>query len=66
MALAHRQRLTGYDATYLELAAREVLPLATLDTALGAAAVAEGVVLLGGAVGRVRHPSVVLRRQSSI
>ena len=47
MALARKQRLTNYEAAYLELARRERLPLATLDSALEKAAVAEGVALLG-------------------
>jgi predicted nucleic acid-binding protein len=47
MALARRHRLTVYDAAYLELALRQVLPLATLDAALIDAARAEGVPLLG-------------------
>jgi predicted nucleic acid-binding protein len=47
MALARRHRLTVYDAAYLELALREVVPLATLDQALAAAAQAEGVSLVG-------------------
>jgi predicted nucleic acid-binding protein len=41
-ALARAHRLTMYDATYLEIALRRGLPLATLDKALGRAAVAEG------------------------
>jgi predicted nucleic acid-binding protein len=41
--LARRHQLSVYDATYLELAMRERLPLATLDTALNAAADREGV-----------------------
>ena len=45
--LAHRHRLTIYDATYLELALRTSSPLATLDLELRAAATAEGVPLLG-------------------
>jgi predicted nucleic acid-binding protein len=45
--LAHRHRLTLYDAAYLELAQRRRLPLATLDSDLRAAAMAEGVPLLG-------------------
>lgn len=45
--LAERHRLTVYDATYLELALRRSLPLATLDEDLRAAAGAEGVPLLG-------------------
>jgi len=39
--------LTAYDATYLELAIRLELPLATLDAKLGAAAKRAGVKLLG-------------------
>ena len=46
-ALAARQRLTLYDAAYLELARRRCLPLATLDNELRAAATAEGVAVLG-------------------
>lgn len=46
-ALASRHRLTTYDATYLELAIRLALPLATLDRRMRAAASAEGVPLLG-------------------
>jgi predicted nucleic acid-binding protein len=45
--LAARHSLTLYDAAYLELARRADLPLATLDTELRAAAIAEGVPLLG-------------------
>ena len=45
--LAERHDLTVYDATHLELAMRRNLPLATLDTALRAAATREGVSLLG-------------------
>jgi predicted nucleic acid-binding protein len=36
--LADRFQLTPYDAAYLELAQRRMLPLATLDKALGAGA----------------------------
>jgi predicted nucleic acid-binding protein len=46
--LAHRHRLTFYDAAYLELAQRERIELATLDAALARAAAAEGVGLVGG------------------
>jgi predicted nucleic acid-binding protein len=45
--LAERHRLTLYDATYLELALRRGLPLATLDQDLRAAANAENVPMLG-------------------
>ena len=45
--LAERRGLTVYDAAYLELAMRRGLPLATLDEELRAAAVSEGVQLLG-------------------
>jgi predicted nucleic acid-binding protein len=47
LGLARRHRLSVYDAAYLELAARRGLPLATLDAALGDAAQAEGVPLVG-------------------
>ena len=45
--LAIRHRLTLYDATYLELARRRSLPLATLDQDLRTAAAAEDIVLIG-------------------
>ncbi len=44
--LAELHRLTAYDASYLELARRRRLPLATLDAALARAATAEGVATL--------------------
>jgi predicted nucleic acid-binding protein len=47
--LADRYALTLYDATYLDLAWRRSLPLATLDQALRTAATALGLVLLGAA-----------------
>jgi predicted nucleic acid-binding protein len=47
IALSDRHGLTAYDASYLELAIRRRLPLATLDKELRAAAEAEGVALLG-------------------
>jgi predicted nucleic acid-binding protein len=50
--LAERHSLTVYDAAYLELAQRRGLPLATLDTELRRAAIAEGVNLLGKALGQ--------------
>ena len=45
--LAHRHRLTVYDAIYLECAMRNRLPLATLDRELREAAAREGVSTLG-------------------
>ncbi len=45
ITLAVQHTLTFYDATYLELALRTKLPLATLDDALRKGATAEGVVL---------------------
>jgi predicted nucleic acid-binding protein len=45
--LADLYGLTVYDASYLELAQRRRLPLATLDTALQRAAEAAGVEILG-------------------
>jgi predicted nucleic acid-binding protein len=47
LELADLHRLTVYDATYLELALRLSLPLATLDDDLRQAAQQEGVALLG-------------------
>jgi predicted nucleic acid-binding protein len=44
--LAQASALTAYDASYLDLALREELPLATLDTALARAARGAGVTLL--------------------
>ena len=43
LALAERHDLSVYDATYLELALRMKLPLATLDRALAEAAKANGI-----------------------
>jgi predicted nucleic acid-binding protein len=43
LSLAREQRLSSYDAAYLELALRLGLPLATQDRALAAAAAALGV-----------------------
>ncbi len=48
VALADHQRLTVYDAAYLELAIRRDPPLATLDRKLAVAARAEGVEVNGG------------------
>ena len=47
LKLADRHQLSVYDATYLELALRLSLPLATLDRELRLAAQAEGLPLLG-------------------
>ncbi len=47
LQLARTHRLTVYDATYLELAQRENLPLATLDADLRKAAARESVPLVG-------------------
>jgi len=44
--LMRTQRLPAYDATYLELAVRRALPLASNDRALRKAALAVGVPLL--------------------
>ena len=48
LALARTQRLSVYDASYLALALREGVALATLDQGLGAAARAVGVGLVEG------------------
>jgi predicted nucleic acid-binding protein len=47
LSLADKHHLTVYDATYLELALRLALPLATLDEDLRAAAQQENIPLLG-------------------
>ena len=47
LRLADRFGLTVYDATYLELAHRHELPLATLDSALRVAGVGLGITMLG-------------------
>jgi predicted nucleic acid-binding protein len=47
LRLARQYRLSAYDAAYLEIAQRQVVPLATLDAALASAARGEGVGLLG-------------------
>ena len=49
LRLARTHRLSVYDATYLELAQREGLPLATLDADLRRAALREGVALVSRA-----------------
>ncbi len=43
LPLAREYRITAYDATYLELAIRKALPLATLDNSLRKAARTAGV-----------------------
>ena len=48
LAMARQHRLTVYDSSYLELARREGIPLATLDNELADAARAEKVSLLSG------------------
>jgi predicted nucleic acid-binding protein len=47
LTLARRHRLSVYDASYLELARRDNISLATFDKQLGAAASSIGVNLLG-------------------
>jgi predicted nucleic acid-binding protein len=47
LMLARRHRLSVYDASYLELARRDGVSLATIDRELVAAASAVGVTLLG-------------------
>jgi predicted nucleic acid-binding protein len=46
--LARAQRLSSYDAAYLELAMRDGVPLATIDMDLRAAAARVGVPLVAG------------------
>ena len=48
IVLAERHGLTVYDAAYLEIASRRKIGLASLDRELRAAAVNEGVQVLGG------------------
>jgi len=47
LVIAERHGLTVYDASYLEIAVRRKIPLATLDRQLRAAAEEEGIELLG-------------------
>lgn len=49
LKLARTHGLSVYDASYLELALRAEIPLATLDTQLATAAFAEGAALIGAA-----------------
>ena len=46
LRLAGKHKLTGYDASYLELALRRALPLPTLEAELRTAAAKESVMLL--------------------
>ena len=46
LSVARRNDLTEYDAAYVELALREALPLATLDTKLRRAATRAGITLV--------------------
>ena len=46
LTFARQHRLTVYDASYLELAQREAIPLATLDNDLRKAAAALGIALI--------------------
>ena len=46
LSIASRYGLTSYDASYLELAVRKRLPIATLDKALRTAAIAHGVIVI--------------------
>ena len=48
LAAGRRHQLTAYDATYLVLAQREGVPLATLDARMQQAARAAGVPLMAG------------------
>ncbi len=46
LTFARQHRLTVYDASYIELAQREAIPLATLDNHLRKAAAALGIALI--------------------
>ena len=48
LELSRRERLTAYDATYLDLALRNRIGLATADRALAAAAARNGVAIVTG------------------
>ena len=48
LSMARQHHLSAYDASYLELAVRQGLPLATLDNDLRKAAVAVGIRIAGG------------------
>ena len=50
LELTRRFRLTAYDASYVALAQRMNLPLATMDDDMRAAAATVGVRLFGGSV----------------
>ena len=54
--LARRHRLSVYDASYLELARRDGISLATLDNALVAAAPSVGVTISGFRAPRCDQP----------
>ena len=54
-ALAERRNLTAYDASYVELASRRGLDLATLDRDLANAAAAEGVAVQTPGRGTLRE-----------
>ncbi len=56
LALARDQRLSVYDASYLDLAMREGLPLATLDEGIRDAARRCGVPLLAEGLARPKVP----------
>jgi len=47
LKLARAHRLSVYEASYLELALREAISIATLDDQLATAAVAEGADIIG-------------------
>lgn len=47
LAIATRRALSGYDASYLALAAQRSIPLATADRRMADAATLEGVAVLG-------------------
>ncbi|MCK6527488.1 type II toxin-antitoxin system VapC family toxin [Myxococcota bacterium] len=48
LALAREEGISSYDASYLDLAIREGLPLATLDARLRAASLRKGVLRFAG------------------
>ncbi|HEY0526232.1 MAG TPA: type II toxin-antitoxin system VapC family toxin [Stellaceae bacterium] len=65
LTLARAERLTTYDATYLELATRRRLPLLTRDDELAQAAVRLGVAVLPSPRAKEVPPTTKRRRRET-
>ena len=65
LTLARAERLTTYDATYLELATRRGLPLLTRDDELAQAAIRLGVAVLPSPSKRELPPTTKRRRRKT-